>query len=129
METIGMRIWKMVVFADFLSGNPCFILTHAGMLMQCHEAKVIVKPKSDVQSPKVKTKRTSADTKITWDTTPPDGITSIVSTIWLHFMKKLLWSRYGLYESIIGAVRLPLKNLDAHPSVGEPAAQHIVELV
>ena len=88
IETIGMRIWKMVVFADFLSGNPCFILTHAGMLMQCHEAKVIVKPKSDVQSPKVKTKRTSADTKITWDTTPPDGITSIVSTIWLPDLPK-----------------------------------------
>ena len=65
METIGMRIWKMVVFADFLSGNPCFILTHAGMLMQCHEAKVIVKPKSDVQSPKVRTKRTLADSKNT----------------------------------------------------------------
>ena len=46
-----------------------------------------------------------------------------------HFMKKLLWSRYGLYESFIWAVSLPLKNLDAHPSVGEPAAQHIVELV
>ena len=68
METIGMRIWKMVVFADFLSGNPCFILTHAGMLMQFHEAKAIVKPKSEVQSPKVKTKRTWTDTKIIWAT-------------------------------------------------------------
>ena len=37
----------------------------------------IVKPKSEVQvqSPKVKTKRTWADTKITWATHPPTTTT------------------------------------------------------
>ena len=36
---------------------------------------VIGKPKSEVQSPKVKTERTWADTKITWATTPPHPTT------------------------------------------------------
>ena len=35
------------------------------------ESYIIVKPKSEVQSLKVKTKRTWADTKITWATTHP----------------------------------------------------------
>ena len=48
IETIGMRIWKIVVFADFVSGKQLF-----WPKVHCHEAKAIVKPKSEVQSPKV----------------------------------------------------------------------------
>ena len=61
---------NVILFGNLDCGNlNIFKMLNPELIFLRLYSLQIVKPKSEVQSPKVKTKRTWADTKITWATT------------------------------------------------------------